>query len=438
MRIRWIGAAQTSASAVVYSLVSRISILLVNVATGIIVARTLGPAGRGMVGAITLWPLVISGILTLGIPAALRYEIRQRIDRPADIYSSALFMSAILGVLASAVGFTLVPHLLLKYPPQAVYFAQGMMAFVPFMLCNGTLQAFYESQGDFKQSNAMIYLPPLLTLLGLVLLMLIHRLSPYTVPFIYESPFALITVITLIKLRHFLILPQNLATRVQSLLHYGLRAYGIDILNTLSGQIDQAMIVGRLSSASFGLYVVAINGSRILGILGTSLNTVLFPTAAGLDREHAIALVSRSARLVFGCTLLAGSAFVLVLPILFPLAYGKEYSSVIGLTRLLTLAVLFGTTSGTLNQAFMVTGKPEIATILQCVSVCMTVPLLLTFIPLCGLAGAAYAIDISSTLRFALVLISYPLFLRHGIPRLLPTRRDISELTQRLRHTLAS
>jgi O-antigen/teichoic acid export membrane protein len=198
------------------------------------------------------------------------------------------------------------------------------------------------------------------------------------------------------------------------------------------------MVVGLLSEASFGLYAVALSGSRVLSVAGNSLNTVLTPAASSLDPAEAVALVSRSARIVFAVTLLAALAFVAALPVLVPLAFGEQYDSIVGITRLLTIAVVFGATTGTLTQAFMATGRPEIATILQCAGLCLTIPLMLLLIPRLGLTGAAYALDISNALRFAFVLASYPLILHHRVPRIVPTRQDIRDALGRLQRLTSS
>lgn len=437
-RARWIGAARTPASSVAYSLLSRVSILVVNVATGIIVARTLGPAGRGAAAAMTLWPLVIPALLTLGVPTALRYKIRRQPELAAEFFAGAIALGGLLGTVAAVTGFAIVPHILVRYPASVVAFAQWMMLFAPLMLLNATLQAFYESQGDFRRSSAMIYIPPLVTLAGLGGLYLIHRLSPYTVALVYEAPFALMTIATLVSLRAYLRTPMRVIARIRSLLHYGFRAYGIDILNTLTSQIDQAMVVGLLSVTNFGLYAVALNGSRVLTVLASSFNTVLFPKASGLEGSDAITLVARSARIVFASTSLAAVAFVVALPVLISLAYGSEYAAVVGITRWLTLAALFAATTATLSQAFMATGRPAIATLLQGAGVCTTVPLMLLLIPKHGLVGAAYAVDISNGVRFALVIISYPIFLHHPVPSLLLTRRDVRDAIASLRRVPAA
>ncbi|MDQ2857055.1 MAG: oligosaccharide flippase family protein [Candidatus Eremiobacteraeota bacterium] len=437
-RARWIGSARTPASSVAYSLLSRLSILVVNVATGIIVARTLGPAGRGAAAAMTLWPLVIPALLTLGVPTALRYKIRRQPDAAAEFFAAAIAVGGVLGAVAAVTGYAIVPHVLAHYPPTVVGFAQWMMLFAPLMLFNATLQAFYESQGDFRRSNAMIYIPPILTLVGLAGLYLFHRLSPYAVALVYEVPFALMTIATLVSLRRYLRTPKRVIDRIGSLLHYGFRAYGIDILNTLATQIDQAMVVGLLSVSNFGLYAVAVNGSRVLTVLASSFNSVLFPRASGLEASDAVLLVTRSARIVFASTSLAALAFVLALPVLISLAYGKEYAAVVGVTRWLTIAALFAATTATLSQAFMATGRPGVVTLLQSAGICATVPLMLLLIPKHGLVGAAYAVDISNGVRLALVILAYPICLHQPVPSLLPTRRDVRDAIASLRRVPAA
>ncbi len=437
-RARWLWAARTPASSVAFTLTSRLGILLINTATTIIVSRNLGPEGRGTLGAIALLPLLISGLLSLGVPTALRYEIRRRLAPQSEIFASAVAISAILGLVAFVAGIMIAPVFLGKYPHGVVAFARIMLCFAPFMVVNATLQAFYESAGDFKRSSAMLYIPPSLTLGGLIVLLLIHRLTPFSAAVIYELPFASITIVTLVRLREVLRAPKDLAVRARSLLHYGLRAYGTDIINTLAGQIDQALVVGLLSAASFGLYAVAIGGARILAVLSSSLNAVLFPKASGLDRSEAIELVGRAARIVFAFTFVAGVLFALALPVLVPLAFGNQYAGAIGLIRVLTVAMLFAATANTLAQGLLATGRPEVATIVQLAGLCVTVPLMFVLIPRFGLTGAAVAVVISNAVRLVLVMASYPLVLRHAVPSIFLTRRDVRDISGRLRRVTSA
>lgn len=427
-------ASRTASSAIIYTLIGRVGVVVINTATGIIMARTLGPAGRGAASAIQLWPVILSGLLTFGVPVALRYNVRRKSDDPAQLFSVSLVMSTLFGVFATCVGIVLIPHILVHYSPAVTRFAQAMMLFAPFMTVNLLLMGYLESRGEFGRSNSMLYFPPLGTLTLLVLLYFAHKLSVFSVPLAYELPYSCITIATLYRLRGSIRFPTQFVARGKLLLHYGLRAYGLDVLNTLSLQIGQLLVIGLLSAASFGLYAVALNASKTLAVVGASLNTVLFPKAAELEKAGAVALVNRSTRLVFSANLFAGALLVAAMPALVRLAYGNAYGAVVHLAQVLTVEVILSATVSTMTQAFMATGRPGLVTVFQAIGLCTSIPLMLILIPRFGVSGAAYALLFSTSFRFALVLGSYPVFLQNAVPRLVPTLGDLRDLRTRFQH----
>ena len=52
-------------------LMNRATLLVINIATGILTARVLNPAGRGQLAALVVAPLFFSGVTTVGLPTAL-------------------------------------------------------------------------------------------------------------------------------------------------------------------------------------------------------------------------------------------------------------------------------------------------------------------------------------------------------------------------------
>ena len=431
-RLRWVAGARSTSAAVANTFVSRSAILLVNFCTGVLVARMLGPSGRGSYAAMALWPAILCGLVSLGIPVALRYRVRREAHASAELFSTSLIMSGALGIFICVVGASLIPYWLAKYPPDVIRFSQFMMLFAPQIMLQYTSQAFFEACGQFNRASMMLYCPPLLTLIGLIVLIAAHALNPYSVALAYFIPSVFVTGWVLYLLRASIRRPQHFRSTSKSLLHYGLRAYGLDILGTLSGQIDQAIVIGLLSAASFGLYAVALSISRTLSLFSGSLTTVLFPKAAGLESRDAIALVGRSARLTLAFTAVVVPLFMLALPYVIALAYGKAYAPDVFLTRILLCEALIGTTTGVLTQAFMATGRPGFVTFLQAAGLSTTLPLMLFLVPRVGLPGAAYAILGSTTVRLVLVLASFPMVLHHPIPRLLLNAADLKALRANL------
>ena len=69
---------RSNTAATLQSLLSRIIILSINLATGIISARALGPQGRGELAAIIMWPQFLSYMMNLGLPTSLLYNLKLR------------------------------------------------------------------------------------------------------------------------------------------------------------------------------------------------------------------------------------------------------------------------------------------------------------------------------------------------------------------------
>jgi len=437
IRLKWLFAGRGAIAGALNTFAGRALLLLVNLGTGILSARLLGPTGRGELAVLGLWPTFLYGILTFGVPSAVRYQVRRDPEAATELFSASLVLGGLLGVVAMVVGFVIIPHWDKQYSPSIIEFAQLMMLFTPTIALQNMVQAFLESRERFGAASRMLYLPPMMTLVGFIGLYVTHHLTPRSVALSYMIPSVIVAGFSAWQIRSEIHYPRNLVRRSRQLMNYGSKAYGLDILGNVSGQVDQAIVIGLLTASSFGLYAVAINMSRILGIFQSSITTVLFPKASGLEPTEAIALVGRSARITIPITFAAGLGFVLLVPFVIPLMYGHAYLPDIRLTQILTAEVIIGSVTGVLTQAFMATGRPGLITIFQVGGMATSVPLMFIFIPRLGITGAAYALLGATIVRFVLVLISYPVLLHHRIPQLVLTRQDVDDLRRRLRAVAA-
>lgn len=87
--------------AVVQSVGSKSAILALQAGTGILTARTLGPAGRGELAAMILWPLFIASVTTLGVPSSLIYHLRSRAGARDRLVANGFAIAAVTGVVAA-------------------------------------------------------------------------------------------------------------------------------------------------------------------------------------------------------------------------------------------------------------------------------------------------------------------------------------------------
>ncbi|WP_250124082.1 oligosaccharide flippase family protein [Chroococcidiopsis sp. CCMEE 29] len=428
---RWIWGGRTATAATVQTVLVRVLILATNMGTGIITARALGPDGRGEQAAMALWPQFLAYAMTLGLPAALRYNLKRYPDQKTELFSAALLLSILLGIAATLVGIVFLPQWLSQYSPEVIRFAQWLMLLSPMILLSGNFVAALEATEDFTTANQAQYLAPLMTLVLLGLLAVAQILTPFTAVLAYVIPGLPIFFWLLHRTwKYFRPRWQRLGSSYKRLTSYGLRAYGIDLLGTLSGQVDQALVVNLLPPASMGLYVVALSLSRMLSLFHSSIITVLLPKTAARPVEEVVALTGRAARVGMVLTVLTAIAVIIPVPILLRLLYGAEFLEAVPVFRILIVEEVIGGTAWVLSQAFMALGRPGTVAILQALGLGLSVPLMILFIPAYGLEGAGLALLCSTVLRLVLVLTGYPTILKVRPPGLIMTKEDWRFLQQ--------
>lgn len=433
--VRWVLGGGSGMAATIQTVMTRFLILTTNIATGVITARTLAPIGRGEQAAITLWPQFLAFALTLGLPSALLYNLKRYPEKRSETFAAALLLGTGLGFVATLVGILFIPRWLSQYSPDVIRSAQLFMLMAPLSLLGVVFTAAFEANDDFTTANQVRYLAPFSTLIILLGLVSAGMLTPVTAGIAYLLPGLPIALWMIQRLwKQYQPVWQNLMPTYRRLMSYGIRAYGIDLLGTLSGQIDQVLVVGLLEPASMGMYAVALSLSRMIAIFQSSVVTVLFPKAAARPVQEAVALTGQAARISMAFTLLVAIGVMFLGPVLLRILYGSEFLGSIPVFRLLLLEVVVGGTAWVLTQAFMALGQPGIATLLQAIGLGTSVPLMVVLIPHYGLVGAGISLLSASSLRLLLALLSFPIVLKVRPPSLLINRNDIRLLQDKLLH----
>lgn len=398
-----------------------------NAATGILTARALQPTGRGELAAMILWSLFLANLTTLGLPSSVIYFLRHKPGLRRELAMSSMTMSLLLGTVAAGVGVVFLRYWLHQYSPALVLAAQWFLVFTPICLLTLTGRAVLEGWSQFSLSNAVQALSPAATLVALIGLLLAHRLTPYTAGMAYVFASIPTLMLLMAKLGTDWISPRFFRVETcRMLLGYGIRSYGVDLLGTLALQVDQVLVVGILSPAAMGSYVVVLSLSRMLNLFQNAVVMVLFPKAAGRALEEIVELTGRSARMSTVVTACCGAVVCALGPFLLRLLYGREYVSAVGALDLLVAEVTISGLVFVLAQAFMAYGRPGVVTILQAAGLSLSVPMMLWLVPKWGIMGAATALLFSTIARLVLVLGAFRVVLKTRLPDLLPRLTDLA------------
>lgn len=421
---------QTGIARTLRSLLANVFVLAINIGTGIITARFLGPTGRGEQAVMGLWVQFLAYALTLGIPSALLYNLRRKPDEASQVFSAALLLGTVMGFVTIGVGVVFIPHWLSdRYSPEVVSYARWFMIAAPLVLLNQIFTYVLRAREEFGTYNAIRYLQPLLTLFGLIFLVFAGLLTPLNATLAYVLPVIPIFLYMLVYLWRIYRPTFSGARRAfRALTSYGLRSYGADVTGVLSNELDRALVAAFLGPAAVGLYVVAMSLSRMLDVFQAAVVSVIFPKAVGQSQDEVVVLIERGARVCGTVTLLAAAGLGLLGPWALSFVYGSQFLGAVPVLRLLLLAVALNGITLILCQAFMALDRPGFVTVVQISGLGLIVVLLPMLVPHYGLEGAGIALVVSAVIRLAFALASFPLVLKVRVPSLLLKRSDITQI----------
>jgi O-antigen/teichoic acid export membrane protein len=417
---------RNNSAAALQSLATKILVLGLNAATSIVVARALKPAGRGEMSAVIMWPGFFAALLTLGLPSSLTYNLRRQPERAPETIGTATMLTLLISVVTGMLGLLVLPAWLTQYSATDIVHARWILLATPLGLVPLCARAALEARGDFFASNLSLWSAPFLTLIGLFALVATGHVTPLSSGLAYvlaAIPPAGFLVARVYRSYH----PRfaNIRESVRNLLHFGLRAWGIDLLNALAVS-EQVLVVHFLSPADMGTYVVAASLARMLSIFQTSAIIVLFPRIAARSTAEVIDLTGFTFRVTTFCAAAGAVAAGAVGPILLRLVYGASYAEGgVGVFRLLLGEVVLSGATQVLAQAYLALGRPGTVTAIQAAGVGIGLLLMPWLIKEFGGPGAPLALLISSVIRFTVTMLSFGYLLKTAAPRLWLTREDL-------------
>jgi O-antigen/teichoic acid export membrane protein len=424
----------SAASAIANVALTNGFVLFVNVLTGVVAARFLGPQGRGEFAAITLWPQLLGYAFAFALPSAVLYHAKKNPENRRAIAGMALVLSAIGGSLAFIVGESLMPLLLRNAEPDVLRYAHWMMLFAPAATVSTVLTAMLQLEGRFTFYNRIRYLPLLLTLGCLLALAVTRRLTPLSAAVAYFLPGVPIFLwLAWWAARHIRPSIAGALGSIRPLVSYGARAYGGEAAGTLLTYLDKVFLVNLLSPASYGVYVVIFNLSRVITMLSSAAAPVLLPKSAGRSIDDVTAMTGRVLSIATPLLLVPAVGFALGGRLVLRLLYGADFAFGYWALGCLIVEAVLSSVTYVLTQPYLALNRPGVITIIQSTSLPVLALAMWLLAPRWGINGAAVGLLATTLYRAAATYLSYRILFRVSAPRLWPDPRLVREWLRRLR-----
>ncbi len=358
----------------------------------LVIARALGPEGRGSVAFLTTVASIAYQTFLLGVPIACSNFGGRRPDLLGRLLTASLVFSAATGttaILATVGLFAAVPHAAAGALPldRAI-----VLLAVPFLSLQAALLALVSSQYRFGAMSVGIFLPSLANVVVNTTLALTGVLSVRAAVAVWVSGQVLTTVLLFVvaaRMAGGLGRPDLALWR--AMLAFGLRGHVGWVLMLASFRVDQWILAALSGRRELGLYSIAVAWFEALFFLPTALAFVQRPDLVRASRADA----ARQASLVFRLALLATAGLGLLLFVLAaPLCtrvFGPAFAGSIDDLRLLVPGALGIVATKLLGDALSAQRMPGLESVAAAAAFATMVTLDVVLIPQLGGNGAAIA-----------------------------------------------
>lgn len=391
----------------------RLLLVAVVLLTEVLLARFLGPAGRGYVAIFTITPVLIAVVAGCGLDYSLNFFGHRDEATIGMSYRRALWaglgVSLVLGGLLAVdpggvlnwlyhgvpPGFGAAKYLSLGIVPTEVFFA--LSAMLAMTLGHPVL---YGKIRVLRRAGVLV---------AVVASALVFRgrLMP-AVTLVVASQIAAVGIAGAVPL--WLLGPSASGSRrlrdrvagpgLSALLRYGFQSLPARLAERLQARVD-IVLLGLLSAGSVvGVYAVAAGIAETLYYVSGSLSAVLFTRSA--ERDSKLHLLTLRIMLPFGivAALLLGTlALVLV-----PLAFGKAFGGAVRLLWILLPGTVAFSAVQIASPYFVQRGMSGVVSVANGLGVVGNVALNLLLIPRYAATGAAVSSAVSYTLTGAWML----------------------------------
>lgn len=388
--------------------------------TGPLLARALGPAGRGDLQAIRVPLMVAPFLFSFGI-TSFAYRSLPRGRTADEVLGSLGLPLVVIGMIVGAAGVPIADALAGGRPTVRIFLIIGF-ALMPLSLLIMLLSSSLAAVERWRAVVAMTVIPFALPFVTTIILYVSGDLTVATASIsqIAASELALLPALPFLFATRRPVFRLSLAREAVS---FGLKAWLGGLAQTANARLDQVLMITVVAPRELGLYAVATTISTAPGFVTGAVSPPLMTRIASGERH----LMPRAVRITLMLTVGLNLAVALATPALVSGLFGAQFRGAVPMALILLGASIPLAGASVLSTALAADGAPMIPTVGEGIALIITVVGLITLLgPLQGIGAAIVSLAAyGASFVFQLVMARRRLgaSLRQFV---VPTRADLN------------
>lgn len=387
---------------------------ILNLALGtfvsVIIARSLGPEGKGVYTVATLFSHLVVTLGSLGLPSAATFYVAKRSYTRQEILGNTVLVGLLTGFLGMIVGSIIVifagqyilPGISQEYLMLAILAIPGNMLLIH-------LQHILLGAQHIKEYNIVTLIQSFFLLTLITLFLWIFKMGVFgalaatILSWIFTSIF---TFMLVIKINNGIELKINFSY-LKNALKYGHNIYIATILRLLSLRVNLFLTNAFLDPTSVGLYSISVGLAEKLWLISHAAATVLFPKIVMEEDKVRKEFTPIVARTVLWIMILTAFIIFLSSQWLISFLYSQTFLPAATPLKILLLGTVSVGLSQILGNDIAGRGRPILNVYANIVSFVSITVLSILWIPKYGIKGAAWASTVSYIFNLTVIIPLY-------------------------------
>ena len=388
---------------------TQIITVILSIAAAIVIARVLGPEGKGAYALILLVPTLLALLGNLGIGIANVYFGGSQKHEWTKLASNSLVAALGLGVLLTvgflAYFFIFQPSFLKEVEPRCLILATLVL---PLTLLTTYFRYILLGQNRIKEFNLLHVLQSGANVVLVLFLLLALKGGIFGVILAWTIATLVAAILSILLVRR----TTNIRWSFHPLLFkdsvkFGVKGYLGNVIAFLNYRLDMVLVAFFMDVSFVGYYSISVVMAEALWYFPGAVGAVIVGRTPGMKTEEANRSTPVICRNTFFLTILAGLILFALGKYIITLFFGSTFLPALKPLWILLPGVIALSIPKVLSNELAGRGKPIVGTIAAGVALAVNIPLNLFLIPRMGISGAALASTISYTVAAIVVLVAF-------------------------------
>lgn len=413
---------------------SNVFAVAVTLLSGILVARYLGPSGKGTFTALTVVPVIAASFAAMGIRRTAVYFTGNKQYNNAAVASAVIHILILTSLLAMAL--TVVTFFWIDNPAFTLKLITLTVLIVPFRLATVYIGGIYLGQEKYRFANLMKWLLPAVNLILLAVFLILMKMHITGAVLALLLSGLLVSVIAFRRVyKDFSISWKWDFALIKKMVRLGIMYAASLLVLKLIYRIDILLLERLAGVKEVGYYSTAVNVAEQLWQIPLAVGIVIMSaTANSANPDKMKTKISALFRLSLLAGLAGGMVLFFITPWLIPFLYGEVFAPAVSLLQALLPGIILFIAFRILNSHFNGIGKPVYAVYAVIPALVLNIILNILWIPAYGAFGAAMATNASYVTGAALMIGLYVKQTNTSLRMLfIPKRTDFSVITDKLK-----